>query len=53
VRLGRVLDHDEAVPRRDLEDGIHVGGLPYRCTGRIAFVRGVIAASTRAGSIVQ
>ena len=30
VRLGRVLDHDQAVPPRDRQDRIHVGRLPVQ-----------------------
>ena len=44
VRLGRVLDDDEVVPARDLQIGSMSAGWPYRCTGMMALVRGVIAA---------
>ena len=51
VRLGAVLDHGEAVPaRRSRRAGPCRPGWPKRCTGMIAFVRGVIRSSTRSRS---
>ena len=53
VRLAGVLDDDEAVGRAMALIAAMSARRPCRWTGRIALVRGVIAASISAGSIVQ
>ena len=52
VGLGCVLDDRDPVPLRDARRAESMSAIrPYRWTGMIAFVRGVIAASTRSGSM--
>ena len=54
VRLAAVLDDREAARRpRSAMMARMSAGWPYRCTGRIAAVRGVMAASIAAGSMVS
>ena len=53
MSLRRVLDHDEPVAASDSMIGSMSAISPCKCTGKIAFVRGVIAASIKAGFIVQ
>ena len=53
VSLRRVLDDDEPVAAAISMIGSMSAIRPCRCTGMIALVRGVIAASISAGSIVQ
>ena len=53
MRLAAVFDDGEVVPRGDPLDRGMSAGWPYRCTGRIARVRGPMARSTASGSIVR
>ena len=54
VRVRGVLEHEESVPRRAMASSASMSaGCPAKCTGMIARVRGVIAASTACGSMLK
>ena len=54
MRLRAILDYPKLVLARDRHDRVHIRRLAIeRCTGMTPTVRGVIAASIAAGSIVK
>ena len=53
VRLTAVLDDRQVVAVSDSLERVMSAACPYRCTGRIARVRVVMARSTASGSIVN